>query len=64
MTVALGFLATIPEALAAPEFAVGGFIVSALVTSAEAMLMWQMVGKKVLPKVFGQPNQPAPANDG
>ena len=57
VTVLLAFLATIPEALTADPFVLGEFIMSALITSGEAMLLWQIVGKKVLPKVFGAPKK-------
>lgn len=53
VTVLLGYVATIPEALSTSPFSWWAFVWSGLLTSAQAMLMWQMVGKKVLPKVFG-----------
>jgi hypothetical protein len=53
VTVILGFLGTLPAALTTPEFVISGFIFQSLLTSAEAMLLWSMVGKKVLPAVFG-----------
>jgi len=54
VTVLLGFLGSIPEALAADPFSWVTFVWSGLLTSASAMLVWQMAGKKLLPKVFGE----------
>jgi hypothetical protein len=53
-TVILGYVASIPAALAAEGFNWGTFVWAGLITSAEAMLLWQMIGKKVLPKMFGE----------
>lgn len=55
LTVLLGYLATIPQALTAQGFSWPAFIWGGLLTSSEAMLAWQMVGKKLLPKIFGDP---------
>jgi hypothetical protein len=53
LTVLLGYLSSIPEALSGGAWSWSTFILSGLLTSAEAMLMWQMIGKRLLPKVFG-----------
>jgi hypothetical protein len=55
VTVLLGYIASIPEALVAEPFGWWTFMWSGLATSAEAMLLWQMMGKRLLPKVFGKP---------
>lgn len=47
VTVLVGFLGTLPTALTAPEFSWGSFIWDALVSSGEAMLLWQMVLKRI-----------------
>lgn len=52
VTVILGFVGTIPEALTVDPWNWKTFIWSGLLTSAEAMLLWQMIGKKVLPKIW------------
>jgi hypothetical protein len=57
VTVFLGFVGTLPSMLASPAFSWSNFIWSGLLTSAEAMLFWQMIGKKALPKVFGELKQ-------
>lgn len=47
VTVLLGFVGSIPEALMMDPFKWSTFIWSGLITSAEAMLMWQMVFKRL-----------------
>jgi hypothetical protein len=59
IVVLLSYVGSVPEALAAEPFKWTVFVWSGLLTSAQAMLLWQMVGKKVLPKVFGEPEKPA-----
>ena len=54
MVLLVGYIGTIPEALATEPFSWWTFVWSGLITSAEAMLMWQLLGKKILPKVFGE----------
>lgn len=46
-TVLLGFVATLPAALLAEQFSWGRFVWESLVTSAEAMLFWQMIWKRL-----------------
>lgn len=46
-TVLLSLLGTLPEALAVPTFDWGNFVLNSLITSGEAMLLWQMVIKKI-----------------
>ena len=53
VTVLMGYLGSIPEALSSGAFAWSTFIWSGLLTSGEAMLLWQMAGKRLLPKIFG-----------
>lgn len=53
VTMLLGYLGAIPEALAVEPWKWSTFIFTGLLTSAEAMLVWSMLGKKLLPKVFG-----------
>ena len=53
ITVLVGYLGSIPQALSSGSFSWSTFIWTGLLTSAEAMLLWQMVGQTVLPKVFG-----------
>jgi hypothetical protein len=52
VAVILGYVGTIPEALTADPFNWKTFVWSGLLTSAEAMLFWQMLGKKILPKLW------------
>jgi len=54
VTVLLGYLGSIPAALQATPFEWGPFIWHGLIVSAEAMLCWQMLGKKLLPSLFGR----------
>jgi len=54
VTVALGFAGSVPEALMADPFGWKTFIWTGILTSAEAMLFWQMIGKRVLPKLFAK----------
>lgn len=54
VTVLFGYIGTLPEMLAAESFNWVNFIWAGLITSGQAMLFWQTVGKKVLPKVFGE----------
>lgn len=58
VTAVVGLVATIPEALAMEPFDWKVFVWSGLLTSAQAMLAWKLVGQKVLPKVFGAPAGP------
>jgi hypothetical protein len=51
----VGFLASIPVALAAKELTWGHFVVQGLVLSGEAVLFYSTVLKHLLPKVFGEP---------
>jgi len=60
LTVVVGLIATIPEALAATTFDWKTFVWSGLLTSAQAMLVWKTVGQKILPKVFGESAKPDP----
>jgi hypothetical protein len=53
VTVLLGYVGSIPEALAADAFKWSAFIWSGLITSAEAMLFWQLIAKKAFPKLLG-----------
>lgn len=54
ITVLCGYVGTIPEALSSDVFSWGQFFWAGLLTSGEAMLFWQTLGKKVLPKLFGE----------
>jgi len=54
VAVLLGFLGTIPEALAAEPWSWKTFLWSGLATSGEAMLFWKTLGQKLLPKIFGK----------
>jgi len=54
VAVLLGFLGTIPEALATEPWNWKVFLWSGLATSGEAMLFWKTLGQKLLPKVFGE----------
>jgi len=54
VAVLLGFLGTIPEALATEPWSWKTFIWSGLATSGEAMLFWKTLGQKLLPKIFGK----------
>jgi hypothetical protein len=54
VAVLLGFLGTIPEALAVEPWNWKTFLYSGLATSGEAILFWKTLGQKVLPKVFGE----------
>lgn len=58
VAVLLGFLGTVPEALAAEPWSWKVFFWSGLATSGEAMLFWKTLGQKILPKVFGEPAKP------
>lgn len=58
----VAFLAVLPVELSAAQFSWGNFVLQSLILSAESMFLWQMVGKQVLPKVFGTPvTKPVPA---
>lgn len=48
-----GYLASIPMALTADGFSWLSFIWNGLATSGSAMALWLVIGKQVLPKVFG-----------
>lgn len=61
VAVLLGFLGTIPEALAAEPWSWKVFLWSGLATSGQAMLFWKVLGQKLLPKVFGEVAKPAEA---
>jgi len=54
----IAFLAMLPVGLTDQKFAWGTFVIESLILSAESMFLWQMVGKKVLPAVFGTPHTP------
>lgn len=49
VTVIIGFVGTIPEALTMEPFDWKVFVWSGLLTSAQAMLVWKTIGQKVLP---------------
>jgi hypothetical protein len=53
ITVGFGYLGSIPAALAGPDWNWWAFMIEGLLTSSEAMLFWQTLGKHALPKVFG-----------
>lgn len=63
VAVLLGFLGTIPEALAVEPWNWKTFLYSGLATSGEAMLFWKTLGQKVLPKIFGEPAAPEPEEE-
>ena len=52
-TTLVAYLATIPEALAVSPWSWWTFLWSGLATTGESMVFWALIGKKVLPKVFG-----------
>lgn len=52
-TALVAFLATIPEALAMEPFTWTAFLMSGIATTGEAMAVWHLAGKKMLPKLFG-----------
>jgi len=54
IAVLIGFLTTIPLALTATGFSWWTFLWEGLAVSAEAIAFWSILGKKVLPKVFGE----------
>lgn len=58
VAVLLGFLGTIPEALAMEPWNWITFLWAGIATSGEAMLFWKVLGQKVLPKVFGEVKEP------
>lgn len=61
VAVLLGFLGTIPEALAVEPWNWKVFLLSGLATSGEAILFWKTLGQKLLPKVFGDIPQKEPS---
>jgi hypothetical protein len=61
VAVLLGYIGSIPGALMAAKFSWLSFVWNGLLASAEAMLLWQLIGKKVLPKVFGEVKKEEPA---
>jgi hypothetical protein len=54
ITALMGFLATLPSHLSVTPFVWANFILDGFVTGAESALLWSLVGKAVLPKVFGE----------
>lgn len=54
VAVLLGFLGTIPEALAMEPWNWKTFLWSGLATSGTAMVFWKTLGQKLLPKIFGE----------
>jgi len=49
----LGLLATLPAHLSKTPFVWWQFLIDGFVTSAEAAMFWSLLGKNVLPKIFG-----------
>lgn len=56
----LGYVGSIPEALTLEPFSWWTFAWQGLITGSEAVMLWQILGKKLLPKMFGEP---APTKD-
>jgi hypothetical protein len=64
ITLLLGYLGSIPEALTMDPFSWWTFVWSGLLTGAESMAFYLMLGKKLLPKIFGDipaKEEPKPA---
>jgi hypothetical protein len=54
VTMLLGYLGTIPEALTMDPFSWGKFVWTGLITGSEAMAIWFLIGKKILPNLFDE----------
>jgi hypothetical protein len=54
----LGFLSTLAVQLVVGDFSWAKFLLEGFVTSAEALALWTLVGKKLLPKIFGKLVEP------
>jgi hypothetical protein len=53
VTALFGLLGSLPASLTASPFSWQAFVINALLTSGEAILFYQVLGKKLLPKVMG-----------
>lgn len=53
VTAAVGLVSALPVHLAAPDFSVWKFLLDGFITGAQAAILWSMLGKHLLPKVFG-----------
>lgn len=49
----VALLANLAAELTVAQFSWPTFLVNSLVTAGEAMVMWELIGQKVLPKIFG-----------
>jgi len=54
VTAAMGLLAALPAHLTVEHFSVWKFLLDGFVTGAQAAILWSMLGKHFLPKVFGE----------
>lgn len=54
VTAGIGLLATLPAHLMVEKFNIWTFLLDGFVTGAEAAILWSLVGKHLLPKVFGE----------
>lgn len=61
VTAAVGLVATLPAHLTAESFKWTHFILDGFITGAEAAILWSLVGKHLLPKIFGEVKKDEPA---
>ena len=54
VTALVGLLAALPAHLAAEQFSIWKFLLDGFITGAEAAILWSMLGKHLLPKIFGE----------
>ena len=64
ITVAMGLLASIPEALAMEPFKWSTFIEVGLFTSGSAMVFWKVIAKRVVKRLTKKKESAAPAKGG
>ncbi len=54
VTAVIGLIATLPAHLTTESFNIWTFLLDGFVTGAEAAILWSMLGKHLLPKIFGE----------
>lgn len=57
LTAGIAFATNLAAELMAVQFNWYTFVINGAVTAGEAMLFWEIVGQKALPKIFGKPKE-------